>query len=47
MIKKKRDEFTKSESESRFLAALRGAFGKTKPKAKSKPKKKKAIAAAR
>jgi len=39
--------FSKKEAESRFLAALRGAFGKTKPKAKSKPKKKKAIAAAR
>lgn len=38
-MKKSKEAFSKKESEGRFLAALRGAFGKTKPKAKSKKKK--------
>jgi hypothetical protein len=40
MAKTKKD-FSKQEAENRFLAALRGAFGKTKPKAKSKTNRKK------
>jgi hypothetical protein len=36
---KRVENFSKKESESRFLAALRGAFGKTKPKAAPKKKR--------
>jgi len=41
MRKDKSDQYGKKESESRFIAALRGAFGKTKPKAKPKKKTRK------
>jgi len=41
MAKTPKEVYGKKESESRFIAALRGAFGKTKPKAKPKKKTRK------
>lgn len=36
MQKKAPQEYNKKEAQGRFLAALRGAFGKTQPKVKKK-----------